>query len=158
MANYIIFDTKQILLAFALILALPALILCQTSAQKGNSEQEVRHVLDELVAALRNNDSAALDRIYADDFTFVSDTGALATKAQRLASFKSGDLKYESISFDDVNVRVYGETAVATINITARTSLRGAQIGGKFITTATFVKIKGRWIEVAAQSTRISEQ
>ncbi|MEJ7710936.1 MAG: nuclear transport factor 2 family protein [Pyrinomonadaceae bacterium] len=152
-----IFETKRILLAAAMMLALPALILCQTNAKKGNYEQEVQQTLNDLAAALRSNDSTALDRIYADGYTFVGDTGVLMTKAQRIAAFKSGELKYESISFDDVNIHIYGDTAVATFSVTSKFAPGVKSLGGKFITTATFVKIKGRWEEVAAHNTRIGE-
>ncbi|CAN5845876.1 hypothetical protein BH18ACT7_BH18ACT7_24410 [soil metagenome] len=63
---------KRILLAIAMTLALPALILCQTNgknAGKKGDEQAVRQTINELTAALRNNDTTGLDRIYADDYT-----------------------------------------------------------------------------------------
>jgi len=155
------FDTKRILLAVAMMLALPALILCQTNGKnadkKGNSEQAVRQTLDELVAALRNNDTAPLDRIYADDYTFVGDTGMIMNKAQRIAAFKSGDLKYESISHEVVSIHLFGDTAVAVTRITTKFAPGGKFSDGKFITTTTFVKIKGRWQLVAAHNTRTGE-
>ena len=156
-----IFDTKRILLAVAVMLALPALILCQTNGKnadkKGGDEQAVRQVIKELAAALGNNDSAGLDRIYDDGYTFVGDTGGLTTKAQRLAAFKSGEMKFESISFDDVNIHIYGDTAVATFSVTSKYAPGVKSLGGKFMTTATFIKMKGRWQEIAAQSTRVGE-
>jgi len=155
------FDTKRILLAVAMTLALPALILCQTNGKnankKGGDEQAVRQTLDELVAALRNNDTAPLDRIYADDYTFVGDTGMIMTKAQRIAAFKSGDLKYESISHEVVSIHLFGDTAVAVTRITTKFAPGGKFSDGKFITTTTFVKIKGRWQLVAAHNTRTGE-
>lgn len=153
---------KRILLSVAMLIALPALVLCQTNRNdtkpKGGDEQAVRQMLGELSAALGRNDGAGLDRIYADSYTFVGDTGVMTTKAQRLAAFKSGELKYESISFDDVNVRMYGNTAVATFRVTSKVKTNGKDAGGQFMTTATFVKMNGRWQEVAAQSTTIAGQ
>ncbi len=155
------FAIKRILLAIAMMIALPALILCQTNGKnankKGGDEQAVRQVINDLAAALGSNDTAALDRIYADGYTFVTDTGVLTTKAQRVAAFKSGELKYESISFDDVNIHIYGDSAVATFSVTGKFAPGVKSLGGKFMTTATFVKIKGRYQEIAAQSTRIGE-
>ncbi|MCA1624093.1 MAG: nuclear transport factor 2 family protein [Acidobacteria bacterium] len=154
------FDTKRILLAVAMTLALPALILCQTNgknAKKGGDEQAVRQTLDELVAALRNNDTAPLDRIYADDYTFVGDTGMMMTKAQRIAAFKSGDLKYESISHEVVSIHLFGDTAVAITRYTTKFAPGIKFSDGKFLTTLTFVKIKGRWQLVAAHNTRTGE-
>ena len=156
-----ILDAQRILLAIAMTLALPVLILCQTNGKnankKGGDEQAVRQVIKELAAALGSNDSAELDRIYDDGYTFVGDTGGLTTKAQRLAAFKSGEMKFESISFDDVNVHIYGDTAVATFSVTSKYAPGVKSLGGKFMTTATFIKRKGRWVEIAAQSTRVGE-
>jgi len=155
------FDTKRILLAVAMTLALPALILCQTNGKnagkKSGSEQAVRQTLDDLAAGLRNNDTAVLDRIYADNYTFVGDTGMIMTKAERIAAFKSGDLKYESISHEVVSIHLFGDTAVAVTRITTKFAPGGKFSDGKFITTTTFVKIKGRWQLVAAHNTRTGE-
>ena len=126
--------------------------------QKGNDEQAVRQLLNEVSAALGRADTAALDRIYADDYTLVNESGVLTTKAPRLAAIKSGELKYESVGFDEVNVRLYGNTAVATYRVTSKGQSKGQEIGGQFRATSTYVKIKGRWQLVAAQVTRITEQ
>ncbi len=97
-----------------MMLALPALILCQTNdknaGKKGGSEQAVRQTLDDLIAGLGRNDTAALDRIYADNYTFVGDKGMMMTKAERITAMKSGDLKYESISHEVVSVHLFRTT------------------------------------------------
>jgi ketosteroid isomerase-like protein len=125
--------------------------------QKGNDEQAIRQLLKEISAALERADTAALDRIYADDYTLVDDFGVLTTKAPRLAAIKSGELKFESVSFDDVNIRIYGNTSVATFRVTSKGQLKGKEIGGQSRGTSTYVKMKGRWQLVAAQVTRITE-
>ena len=157
-----IFDTKRTLLAFAMMLALPVLILCQANFKnadkKGGDEQAVRQTLADLAAALGKNDVAALDRIYADNYTFVGDTGNIMTKAERIAAFKSGDLKYESINIEVVKIKLFGDTAVAVTRITSK-FVPGINFSdGKFITTATLIKLKGRWQLVAAGNTRVGEQ
>ena len=152
---------KRILLTMTMMLALPALILCQTNGKnadkKGGDEQAVRQTLNDLAAALGKNDTAALDRIYADDYTFVGDTGMVMTKAERIAAFKSGDLKYESISIEVVSIQLFGDTAVAVTRITTKFAPGLKFTDGKFITTATLIKMKGRWQLVAAGNTRIGE-
>ena len=156
-----IFEAKRILLAVVMTLALPALILCQTNGKnagkKGGDEQAVRQTLNDLAAALGKNDTAALDRIYADDYTFVGDTGMMMNKAERIAAFKSGDLKYESISIEVVSIHLFGDTAVAVTRITTKFAPGLKFTDGKFITTATLIKMKGRWQLVAAGNTRVSE-
>ncbi|MFN0279441.1 MAG: nuclear transport factor 2 family protein [Pyrinomonadaceae bacterium] len=152
--------TKNMLLALAIMLAAPTLILCQTgykNTKKGGAEQEVRKTISDLATALGKNDTAALDRIYADDYTFVGDTGTVMNKAERIASFKSGDVKYESVSIEVARMHIFGDTAVAITNITTKFAPGAKVSSGKFITTATFVKIKGRWQLVAAGNTRLAE-
>ena len=153
---------KRILLAVAMLFVLPALVICQTTRnsanKKGGDEQAVRQTLNELYAALGRNDAAALERIYADDYTLVNESGVLTTKVPRLAAIKSGELKYESISFDEVNVRMYGNTALVTLRVTSKGQSKGQAIGGQFRGTSTYMKMKGRWQLVAAQVTSIAKQ
>lgn len=153
---------KRILLAMAITLALPALILCQTSGKndgkKGDDEQAVRQAIGELTVALRNNDAVALDRIYADGYIFVGDTGAMMSKAERVGAFKSGDLKYESISHEVISIKLFGDTAVSIVRFTTKVAPGVKYSDGKFVTTATYAKTKGRWQIVAAQSARVAEQ
>lgn len=143
---------SRTLLTMAMVLILPALIVCQS--EKGSDEKAVRQTISELAAALSKNDSAVLDRIYADDYMFVGDTGTILTKAERMAAFKSGDLKYESITIDVVSLKLFGNTAVAITRIVSNFAPGTKYTSGRFVTTATFVKIKGRWQLVAAGNTR----
>ncbi len=150
---------KRIFLVAMLVVASSFVFIQPTRSganQKGNDEQAVRKLLNELYAALGRNDAAALDRIYADNYTLVNESGELTTKAPRLASIKSGELKYESVGFVDLNVRLYGNTAVATYRATNKVQFKGQEIGGQFRVTVTLVKIKGRWQVVAAHVTRIT--
>jgi ketosteroid isomerase-like protein len=150
------------LLIVALLVAASSFVFSQPTRsganQKGNDEQAVRQLLNEASAALGRNDAAALVRIYADYYTLVNVSGVLSTKAPRLAAIKSGELKYESVSFDEVNVRLYGNTAVATFRVTSKGQSKGQEIGGQFRATSTYVKMKGRWQLVAAQVSRITGQ
>ena len=152
---------KRILMV-AMLVAASSFVFSQPARaganQKGNDEQAVRQLLKEASAALTRNDAAALDRIYADSYTLINEFGVLTTKAPRLAAIKSGELKFESVRFDEVNVRLYGNTAVATFRVTSKGQLKGQAIGGQFLATSTYVKMKGRWQLVAAQNTRITGQ
>lgn len=148
------------ILVVAILAAAASFVFSQTTrsgaSQKGNDEQAVRQVLNEVSAALTRNDADTLDRIYADSYTLVNESGELTTKVPRIAAIKSGELKYESVGFDEVDVRLYGDTAVVTYRVTSKGQLKGQAIGGQFRATSTYVKIKGRWQLVAAQVTRIA--
>ena len=163
---------KRILLTAVIVIAASSLALGQKPdktadkskpagekvAASSSVEQAVQQRLNELNTALGSNDTVALDRIYADDYTLVNMSGAVTTKAQRLAAIKSGELKYESVSVDEVNIRIYGDTAVVTDRATVKLQDKGQDLSGQYRVTLTFVKIKGAWQLVAAQNTRITEQ
>ncbi len=121
-------------------------------AGSGNEEQGVQQVINDLVKALQTNNATELDRIWADTYTFVGVNGASANKAERLAAIKSGKLKYTSINISNVKIQMYGNAAVATFNGESHFAPGNQNLDGKFMTTATFVKSNGGWVEVAAES------
>src|SRR5512139_3244474 len=77
-------------------------------------EQTIRQLDRERIQAQIDADAANLNRIYAEDFIGIGPSGAVRTKPQVISDFTSGDLKYQSITTDDVQVRIYGNTAVET--------------------------------------------
>ena len=153
---------KRIFVVVVLIIAATAITLGQTNgkraSQSGNTEQAIRQLVSELDNAQQQHDTATLDRIWADDLTFTNPAGEVLTKAQRLASRKSGETKSESFRSDDVQVRLYGDTAVVTSRATVKGQRQGQDIGGQFRITSVYVKRQGRWQLVAGQATRIARQ
>ena len=120
-------------------------------------EQEVRQVERELTEALLGDDFAAVDRIYADDFTLTNANGLVGDRARRMAMLKSGAVKNLSINQEDVRVRVYGDTAVVTGRATFRVRLGGEEHSEIQRFMHALVKREGRWQMVAQQMTRITE-
>ena len=76
--------------------------------------EHIRKLDKERIQAQIHADVAALKRIYADDFIGVGPSGTVRTKPQVISDFTSGDLRFQSITTDDVRVRVYGNAAVET--------------------------------------------
>src|SRR5215470_6248462 len=76
--------------------------------RRGSIEQVIRQLDHERIQAQIDADAPALERIYAADFIGVGPSGAVRTKPQVISDFKSGELKFQSITTDEVQVRVYG--------------------------------------------------
>jgi ketosteroid isomerase-like protein len=152
---------KRILVMAGVVITGASLFLCQAkigeAASSGNAEQAVRQLHSELVQAQLKNDTVALDRIWADDHTFTNPLGVVQTKAERLREMKSGDRKLESFSIAEVQVRVYGNTAVVTSHATLKGQRQGRDISGQFRGIDVYVNKRGRWQVVAAQATRIAQ-
>ena len=109
---------RWILVITVLGLTLTSIALGQEQSasrdQRGSVEQAIRQLDHERIQAQIGADAVAIDRIYADDFIGVGPSGTVRTKAQVISDFTSGDLKFQSITTDEVQVRVYENTAVET--------------------------------------------
>jgi ketosteroid isomerase-like protein len=123
----------------------------------GKTDEEIQELHNKLVQAQLNSDVAALDRLFADDHIFTNPLGVVQTKAQRLAEIQSGSRKLELFSVTDVQVRVYGDTAVVTSRAMLKGQRQGQDISGQFRGIDVYVKKQGRWQVVAAQATRIAQ-
>lgn len=116
---------------------------------KSSVEQAIRQLDNERIQAQIGADAAALDRIYADDFIGVGPSGTVRTKAQVISDFTSGDLKLQSITTDEVHVRVYENTAVETGLSTMVGQDKGKAVPRDTRFTRVWVKQQGRWRLVA---------
>src|SRR5689334_17260176 len=138
----------------ALLTLTPApVVLAQKQSVEKDRSGTVAHVIRQLdqerIQAQIGADRVALDRIYADDFIGIGPSGTVRTKPQVLSDFTSGTLKFQSITTDDVQIRVYGNTAVET----GRSTMHGQDknktvpVDNRF--TRVWVKQSGRWRLVA---------
>ena len=112
-------------------------------------DQAIRQVDHERIQAQLSADAAALDYIYADDFLGIGPSGAVRTKPQVLADFTSGDLRFQSITTDDVQVRVYGDAAVETGRSTMIGQDKGKAVPRDNRFTRVWIRQHGRWRLVA---------
>ena len=127
--------------------------------QRTSVEQAIRQLDHERIQAQIGADALVLTRIYADDFIGVGPSGTVRTKAQVISDFTSGDLKFQSITTDDVQVRVYGNTAVETGRSTMSGQDKGKAVPRDTRFTRVWVKQQGRWRLVANHySSRITQQ
>jgi ketosteroid isomerase-like protein len=130
---------------------------CWTAvAQKTNDEAAVGKFMDEIAAALGKNDAAALEKLYDADYSVVSPTGKVMSKAERVNEVKTGAIKYDSYVIDDRKIRVRGNTAVVVSTVTMKGKSGDADISGQYRITGVLMKEKEGWKLIAAQSTRIS--
>src|SRR4051794_11452096 len=140
-------------LVVALLLVTATLAAAQketrSRAQPNSVEQIIRKLDEQRIQAQIHADAAALDRLYADDFIGVGPSGTVRTKPQVIADFTSGTLKFQSITTDEVQVRVYGNTAVETGLSMMKGEDKGKTVPEDTRFTRVWVKQQGRWRLVA---------
>lgn len=154
---------RRTLVIAVVILAAMSIALAQRQSakkdQRRNVEQAIRRLDKERIQAQVHADAEALDRIYADDFIGVGPSGTVRTKPQVIADFTSHDLKFQSITTEEVQVRVYGNTAVETGRSTMTGQDKGKDVPRDTRFTRVWVKQQGRWRLVANHySVRIMQQ
>ena len=113
------------------------------------AEQVIRKLDNERIQAQIHADATALERIYADDFIGVGPSGTVRTKPQVISDFTSGDLRFQSITTDDVQVRVYGNAAVETGRSIMNGQDKGQTVPRDTRFTRVWIKQQGRWRLVA---------
>jgi ketosteroid isomerase-like protein len=103
---------------------------------------------------LLRRDIPTLEKIWADDYIFVNASGDVLTKAQRLANAKSGATTLDSINEEEnITVRVYQNSAVATSRVTIKGQYAGQPTSGQYRSTHVWVKGPTGWQLVSNQLT-----
>ncbi len=119
------------------------------------AKDEILQIERERNKAIVHGDAAALERMTADDYTFITLRGELRTKAEIVQGFKSGSFHYDSREVSELNVRVYGSTAIVTGRSNQKGQENGKDYSGDYRFTRVYWKEGGRWQTVALQTTLI---
>jgi len=129
----------------------------QQESQNTKSQQEVRKAIEKYRTALLQRDIPALEKIWADDYVFVNASGEILTKVQRLENVKSGATTLDSIKEEeDITVRVYQNSAVATSRVTIKGQYGGQPTSGQYRSTHVWVKGPAGWQLVSNQLTTLA--
>lgn len=121
-------------------------------------ETEVKKMANDGVAAILKNDTAALDKLWADNYEFIGQDGVVSTKAQRIDSMKSGQSKIETLSYDEMSVRSNpeGTGAILIGRVTVKGTNLGKPVSGQMRFTQVWAKTKDGWRAVHGQVTPIA--
>ncbi len=120
-----------------------------------SDEATVRADVTDIASATERNDADALAPRLAPDFTFVNPAGLLVTKEQFLNNMRTGRLHNTSYKVDELQVRLYGTTAVVTYRSTVAGTAGMQSMAPVRRRTMVLVERGGRWIVVAQQTTPV---
>jgi ketosteroid isomerase-like protein len=108
--------------------------------------EEIKKRVEDWAATELRGDAASLESALADDFIGIGPRGFMLTKDQWLERHESGKLRYESIGWDEVEVRIYGDAAVVTGRQSAEGKYEDFDLKDQFRGTLVFVEQQGRWL------------
>ena len=100
-------------------------------------------------------DLKQIDHLLHPDYVIIQPGGRTESKQQVLDSYRSGDRHWDAACSDQLDVRIYGESAVVVGRWTAN-GRNGSEIfdySARFL--SIWVKEDGRWWNVASQSAEL---
>lgn len=75
---------------------------------------EILAIENQWATAIERQDAAAFERLTAEDFRFIEEDGRVLNRAQYIAARSHNPDKVESALQDQIEVRQYGDAAIAT--------------------------------------------
>jgi len=147
-----------------IILATLIIISCGlTPAQQPGltkAEEEVRKLERQWLDAYEQNNSEAMERIVADDFTITFPNGAMQSKPQLMAMIKAprraGQPRMR-FSTEDVQSRTYGDTVILIGRVITEYERDGKTVKEQSRYTDTYVQRNGRWQVVASHLSNVEQ-
>jgi ketosteroid isomerase-like protein len=112
----------------------------------------VREAANGWTQAAVKQDATGLKRYMADDLQYAHAGGQTQTRDQYVAAVTNGPAHYESFTFSDVKVKVYGKAAVLTGFVDVKMV---GQDSFRVRTLQVYTENNGQWQMSAHQSTRL---
>lgn len=126
------------------------------SAQQSSPQQtEVMMKMAAFRSSLLGKDVATLSTLLADEVSYGHTNGMVQTKAELLKDLSSGVQQYKSIDPYGMKVRLYGSTAIVTVNSKVNMIYAGNPLDFSMTVLFVWVKSNNQWQLVARQSTKL---
>jgi ketosteroid isomerase-like protein len=156
------FDMRKIL-TIATSILIAALFMTEGCGRAPKREIEFEAVRAEILAiedqwatAIEHQDGATLERLAAEDFRFLEEDGRWLNRSEYVAARSHNPDNVKSAVQDEIEVRQYGDAAIAT----GRSILHGTRDGVPFVYrfrwTDMYVRRDGRWQAVSGQLTPLA--
>ena len=119
-------------------------------------DEVLRIHTDVFYGSLKNQDYAALEQLYSDDYMLVRPDGAVLNKQEVLHDLRANGLTFHSIDPGEITVRVYSSTAVVTGESRTVTSRKGIESDAHFRFVAIYSLVGDSIRLVHFQSTMLA--
>jgi ketosteroid isomerase-like protein len=124
--------------------------------QTGMTEKAVTALEEQWLESQKTNNPDLVAPLLADKFVSTETDGTVNNRAQTLARAKA--TKYDSVEYEDIQVTVFGDTAIATGGFKGKgTNASGKAFDDHVRWTDTWVKMpSGKWQCVASHGSTVN--
>src|SRR4051795_3937234 len=129
-----------------------AVLLVATCALAADPAELVKQAAEGWTTAAVKQDRAGLERYMAPDLQYAHAGGQTQTRDQYIAAVTKGPAHYESFTFSDLKVKLYGKAAVLTGFVDVKMV---GQDAFRVRTLQVYTENNGQWQMSAHQSTRL---
>jgi len=96
-------------------------------------------------ASIVSGDFQALGSIFAEEWKVVGPDGQVLSRQQVFEQLKSTDLKFTSYEVSDLDVHIFGDTAIVIGHGNPHGEARGEKFELNEIFSDTFIRVGGQW-------------
>jgi uncharacterized protein (TIGR02246 family) len=132
-------------------------ILLTTISGLADTKQDLIRLEQQMTDALVRSDAQAIETFWADDLVWIGINGKASSRAEQLAGMKTpapANAPTLSAKNNEMNVRVYGDTAVVTVYSTWTSRSESAESKSEYTATHVWRKQRGKWKLVSAHISR----
>ena len=142
----------------ALLIKGVALLAFTAFAFGGEAEDraELTRLEETMATLLVKNDVPALEAMLAKDWKLVLAEGIVMSRDELLGTLKSGKLKFSADSAEQLDIRLYGDTAVVIGISRSRGSWEDQPFSGSDRFTDVFIRKEGKWLCVSTHTSNLT--
>jgi hypothetical protein len=133
-----------------------AAFLLLAGVAAADSAEDVRRIDLEVAVATWAGDGEWFEENLADDYLLISPTGVARTKTDVIRELATPGLKMEPYEPSEVQVRVYGDSAVVNSRVAQKFTLGTAKYSTDLRYTNVYTRRKGRWLLVSGHASRVA--
>jgi ketosteroid isomerase-like protein len=125
-------------------------------AARADDADEIRKLDKEVCVATWTNDALWFEKNVDDDYVLITPSGATRTKSDVIREISTPGLNMEPYEPTDVDVRLFGDTAVVTGRMLQRFTMRRIRYANDLRYTDVYVKRHGRWMLVSGHTSNVA--
>lgn len=131
---------------------------CLLSLQNLHADEaeELLRLDREITVATWTADSAWFEQNLTDDFVLITPGGTRRSKLDVIEELRTPGLKMDPYEPAEVQVRIYGDSAVITGRILQKFTLGGIRFANDLRYTDVWVRRKGRWMLVSGHTSAVA--
>jgi len=117
--------------------------------------KDIAKAENQLTEAHLNLDIKTIERLLHPDYIIIQPGGVVETKAEVLNSYHTGKRHWDTAQVDELDIRLYGDTAIVVGRWQASGQHDAVQFDYSARLLSIWVRLDGSWQNTAYQSTKI---